>query len=131
MIGLDTSAIIDIFKGEQKIKEFLEANKEPLAVTIMSYLELFFGLNPENPKHIIEGKYYSEFFKDLYNIDLTKDSCEESSKIFWALKKDGKEIEQFDCVISALLLKNGINKILTRNPKHFEKIKKLNVISYY
>lgn len=130
MIGLDTSAIIDIFKGNPRIKQFLENNKEPLAATIMSYLELFFGLNPENPKHTEEGKYYQEFFKSLYNIGLTKESCEEASKIFWKLRKEGKVIEQFDCVIAALLLTQGINKILTKNPKHFEKIKQLNMIVY-
>ena len=130
MIGLDTSAIIDIFRGNEKIKNFIEENKEPLAVTIMSYLELFFGLNPENPRHMTEGKYYNEFFNSLYNVDLTKNSCEEASKIFWRLKKEGKTIEQFDCVIAALFLANGISKILTKNPKHFEKIKHLDVISY-
>ena len=57
MIGLDTSAIIDIFKGNQNIKLFLNGNKEPLAATIMSYLELFFGINPENPNHVEEGRY--------------------------------------------------------------------------
>ena len=130
MIGLDTSAIIDIFKGDERIKKILENNKEPMAATIISYLELFFGLNPENPKHETEGEYYSEFFKSLYNIDLSKDTCEESSKIFWRLRKEGKTIEQFDCVIAASFLTTGINKILTGNPKHFEKIKQLNVISY-
>ena len=130
MIGLDTSAIIDIFRGEPKIKGFLESNREPLSATIMSYLELYFGLNPENPKHAKEAEYYGEFFKSLYNIDLTKESCEEASKIFYALQKEGKTIEQFDCVIAASFLKSGIKKILTRNPKHFERIKQLSVISY-
>ena len=130
MIGLDTSAIIDIFKGNQNVKAFLETNKEPLAANIMSYLELFFGLNLEDSKHIAEGKYYSEFFKSIYNIDLTKDSCEEASKIFWNLRKEGKTIEQFDCIIAALYITNGIKKILTRNPRHFEKIRHLDVIGY-
>ncbi|MBI2649894.1 PIN domain-containing protein [Candidatus Woesearchaeota archaeon] len=130
MIGLDTSAVIDIFKGNERLKQFLENNKEPLAATLMSYLELFFGLNPENPKHATEGEYYTEFFKSLYNVDLSKDTCEEASKIFWRLKKEGKTIEQFDCAIAASFLTNGVNKILTGNPKHFEKIKQLNVISY-
>ena len=130
MIGLDTSAVIDIFKGNERIKQFLENNKEPLAATVMSYLEVFFGLDPGNPKHATEGKYYTEFFKSLYNIDLSKDTCEEASKIFWRLRKEGKTIEQFDCVIAASFSTNGITKILTGNPKHFEKIKQLNVISY-
>jgi len=130
MIGLDTSAIIDLFKGDKKIKEILDNNKEPLAVTIMSYLELFFGLNPENPKHITEGGYYDEFFKSVYKIDLDSESCKEASKIFWRLKKEGKVIEQFDCVIAAIFITNGVSKILTRNPKHFVNIKQLRVISY-
>lgn len=130
MIGLDTSTIIDIFRGNQEIKQVLESNKEPLAATIISYLELFFGLNLEEPKHATEGKYYDEFFKSLHNVNLTKNACEEASKIFWDLKRGGKTIEQFDCIIAALFLTNGINKILTRNPKHFERIKKLKVLSY-
>lgn len=130
MIGLDTSAIIDIFKGNEKIKKILENNKEPMAASIISYLELFFGLNPENPKHVTEGKYYAEFFKGLYNVDLSKDSCEEASKIFWKLRKEGKIIEQFDCAIAASFLSKGIDKIITGNPKHFVSIRQLNVISY-
>ncbi|MDP3916914.1 MAG: PIN domain-containing protein [Nanoarchaeota archaeon] len=130
MIGLDTSAIIDIFRGDEKIKGFFESNKEPLAVTIMSYLELFFGLDFENTKHTKEAQYYRSFFDGLYQMDITGESCEKASHIFWKLKKEGKMIEKFDCIIAAIFMVNGINKILTRNPKHFERIKGLNVMSY-
>lgn len=130
MIGLDTSAIIDLFRGEEKVGKFLESNQEPLAVTIMSYLELSFGLDPSNPKHREEGKYYDEFFKGLFDIGLTKDSCEEASKIFWNLKKEGKSIEQFDCVIAAMFLSQGVTQILTKNSRHFDNIKELKVLSY-
>ena len=130
MIGLDTSAIIDIFKGEERIKEFLESNKDPLAATIMSYLELFFGLDFENVRHTKEAQYYRDFFRSVYHMDLTKESCEKASDILWRLKKDGKIIEKFDCIIAAIFMVNGVDKILTRNPKHFERIKGLNVISY-
>ena len=130
MIGLGTSAIIDLFKGNRNIQQFLENNKEPLAASIMSYLELFFGLNPENTGHVMEGRYYQEFFKNIHTTDLTNGCCEEASKIYWELRKKGKTIEQFDCVIAASFITNGICKILTQNPKHFEKIERLNVISY-
>ena len=130
MIGLDTSALIDIFKGDERIKKILEVNKEPLVVTSISYLELFFGLDPSNPKHAVEAKYYKEFFKSLYNLELTKEGSEEASKIFWNLRKEGKTIEQFDCLIAALFIINGIKKILTRNKKHFDNIKELSVVSY-
>ena len=130
MIGLDTSTIIDIFKGEERIKEFLEVNKEPLAATIMSYLELFFGLDFENVKHTKEAQYYRDFFNKVYRMDLTKASCEKASEILWRLKKEGNIIEKFDCIIAAVFMANGVDKILTRNSKHFERIKGLKVISY-
>ena len=130
MIGLDTSAIIDIFRGDEKIKKFLENNKEPLVVSIINYLELFFGLDIKYPKYLDEIKFYKGFFDDLYNFDLTKESCEMTSEIFQELKMKGKLIEQFDCIIAAIFITNGVNKILTRNVKHFENIKELNVISY-
>lgn len=130
MIGLDTSAIIDLFKGDEKLKKYFEKNKEPITVTMMSYLELYFGLDPKNSEHETEEKYYDDFFKTAQNLNLTKNSCKEASKIFWELKKRGGEIEQFDCVIAALFITNGINKILTRNVKHFENIRQLKAISY-
>lgn len=130
MIGLDTIAIIDIFKGNESIKKLLINTKEPLASTQMCYLELIFGINPQNPKHKVEENYYNEFFNSLLNLSLTKESCKKSSEIFWRLKKQGKMIEQFDCVIAGILISNGINKIITPNTKHFENISELRVLDY-
>ncbi len=130
MIGLDTSAIIDLFKGESKAQAFFEKNKELYVTTIISYLELFFGIDPENKKHSIEAEYYRNFFEDNQIIGLSEDSCEEASKILWRLKKEGNSIEDFDCVIAGILIANGINKIVTKNKKHFDRIKELKVISY-
>ena len=71
MIGLDTSAIIDLFKGEEKIREVLEAHKEPVAATILSYLELFLDwilkMKSTRKKRSIIG-----IFKQVYSLDLTK-----------------------------------------------------------
>jgi predicted nucleic acid-binding protein len=62
MIGLDTTAIIDIFKGDKRLRKFLENNTEPLSSTIMNYMELFFGLNPKDSKPAKESEYYRTFF---------------------------------------------------------------------
>ena len=130
MIGLDTTAIIDLFKGDEGIKKFLEKNKDPLASTMFNYLELQFGLDHENKKHIEESKYYEELFESIYNINLTKEACKRASQINWKLKKSGKEIEQFDCIIAALFLERGIKKIVTRNKDHFNRIEDIEVMSY-
>ena len=130
MIGLDTSTIIDLFKGNEKVKLVLEKNKEPLVISISSYLELFFGIDAMNSKHNIEASYYRELFSRVYVLNLTQNACEEASNIFWKLKREGREIDQFDCVIASIFLTNGINKIITGNVKHFERIKDLEVIRY-
>ena len=47
-----------------------------------------------------------------------------------SLDKQGLTINQNDCLIASIILKNGFNKILTRNKKHFERIKNLKVVGY-
>ena len=130
MIGLDTSALIDIFKGDLAIRKVLSKNKEPLATTGLNYLELMFGIDFDDKDHKLEEDYYNEFFETLLNFNISKKASKMASKILWSLKKEGRIIEQFDCAISAILLVNGVNKIITRNVKHFEKIEGLKVISY-
>ncbi|MBI4452262.1 type II toxin-antitoxin system VapC family toxin [Candidatus Woesearchaeota archaeon] len=130
MIGIDTSAIIDIFKGKEKVKAILLDVKEPLALTTISYLELMFGIDPGNQKHKLEEQYYDEFFKSFLTLNLDNNSCKKASEIFWKLKRQGKTIEQFDCVIAGIFQANGINKLISKNSKHFENIPNLNVIAY-
>ena len=130
MIGLDTSAIIDLFRGDKAVKEVLLNINESLAVTQLSYLELMFGLDPKNEKHKLEESFYDEFFKSLLNFNLTNQSCKKASEVFWSLKKEGKTIEQFDCVIAGIFLANGINTIISGNAKHFSSINRLKIIEY-
>lgn len=125
---MDTTAIIDLFKGTKDMKKFLENNTEPLCVNILSYAELMFGIN--NEKHKNEEQFYDDFFNDMYAFELTRESCKLASKINTTLKKEGKTIGSFDVLIASIFLSNGVTKILTKNKKHFEKIKNIKVITY-
>jgi predicted nucleic acid-binding protein len=130
MIGLDTTAIIDLFRGNSGIKTFLEQNTEPLSATTMSYLELFFGLDTEKQAHREEAEYYRKFFATLYSLNLSPSSCEKAAEIHFALMKKGQPIQQFDCTIAAIFIENGITKIVTRNTKDFRKIPGIETVSY-
>ena len=44
--------------------------------------------------------------------------------------EDGNKIGDFDCAIAGIYLANSVNKIITGNVKHFERIKGLRVIGY-
>lgn len=130
MIGLDTTAIIDMFKGDTLLKDVLAVQKEPFAATQLSYLELLFGIDPNVKAHQEEKKYYDEFFKSLFVFQLDSNTCVKASEIYWKLKKRGKVIGKFDCIIAAIFLANGVNKIITRNVKHFQNIPEMKVIFY-
>ena len=119
-----------LFKGVAEIKKVMESANEPFCVTRMTYLELIFGIDPENKKHLEEEKYYDDFFTTLPTFELTDLACKKASRLFWTLKKQGQLIEQADCLISAIFLNNGIKKIITRNKKHFDRISELTAIPY-
>jgi|SRR3989344_1150449 len=130
MIGLDTTAIIDLFKEDKKLKEVIESLEETFTSTIINYQELFFGLNPDNEQHKKEGEYYDQFFDNVTLFEHNINSAKKSSEIFWKLSKDGATTGRFDSMIAGILIANGVNKIITRNVKHFENIKELEVIGY-
>ncbi len=130
MIGLDTTAIIDLYKGNDAIRKLIETLKEPFAVNYIIYLELMYGLDLTKDKHKNEEEYYDELANSLFNFGLDKKACKKSAEISWKLGKEGKIIGKFDCTVAAVYITNNIKKIITKNKKHFENIKELKVISY-
>ncbi len=130
MIGLDTTAIIDFFKENQDLKLVLDGIEDKLATTIINYQEIMFGLNPKDDKHKLEKEWYEAFFNNLVILELDTNSAKKASEILWALKEKGNAVGSFDSMIAGILLANGANKIITKNVKHFEQIKGLEVIWY-
>lgn len=130
MIGLDTSAIIDLAKGDNNVKRILEENKEGTASTMFSYLEICLGRDAKKPFNERREAYYDEFFENILTFNLSKEACKKTAEVYLELKKDGKLIEKFDCIIAGIFLTNGIKKILTKNEEHFKRIKGVEVISY-
>ena len=130
MIGLDTGAIIDLFRGDKKIVGLLENSGETFASTVLNYQELLFGLDPGNGIHKIEGDYYEKLFQNLTMFNLEPGSAKKSSEIFWEMRKRGMDAGKFDAIIAGIFLSNGVKQIVTRNKRHFSGIKELRVVSY-
>ncbi len=130
MIGLDSTAIIDLFKGDKSIGNLVSSLDDQIAVTQVNYLEVMLGLDFDNPKHKIEEIYYDKLFNDFINLDLDILASKKAAELANNLKKKGKSIDPFDCAIAGILIQNGVKKIITRNAKHFSRIKELKVISY-
>ncbi len=62
-------------------------------------------------------------------VDINTDVAVEGGKIYSRLAKEGETIELNDCLISATAISQGINKIVTRNINHFERIKEIEVFT--
>ena len=130
MIGLDTCAVIDLFKGVGDVKKAIVTAKGPFVSTDVNYAEVMFGLNPKNPKSKAEEQYYDEFFSSISMLKLTEASSKKAAAIYWELREEGKVLEPFDCLIAGILLANGVTTILTENKRHFERVNGLKVIGY-
>ncbi len=130
MIGLDTTAIIDIFNGEKNVIKKIGELREPLVSTIINYQEIFFGIDFLDHTLAEEKTYYDSFFDNVEVFGLTMNAAKEASNILWSLRKKGHDIGEFDSMIAGILLSSGVNKIMTKNVKHFESIDRLKVISY-
>ena len=130
MIGMDSSAIIDLFKENENLKKVLAGLGDKIALNQISYLELMFGIDEKNQKNKIEEEFYDSLFNSFLNLKLSNVSCKKASKIMRELSDKGEIIEAFDCVIAGIYLTNGVKRIITRNVKHFSRIKDFEVISY-
>jgi len=130
MIGLDTTALIDISKSNKEILDLINNLDEDICSTIINHQEVMFGLDLDDSTYAEEEGFFDDFFNGIFVFHLEIPSSKEASKIKWQLRKNGMVIDEMDCSIAGILLINGVNKIITRNVKHFENISGLEVIPY-
>jgi len=130
MIGFDTCAIIDLFKGDRGLIDLVKSLDEEFCLSQLSYLELVFGTNPKNNKHLIEEGFYDALFEKLRVFSITNFELKKASRLFWELKAKGQAIGKIDVIIAANFMINGVNKIITKNKKHFSQIKGIKVLDY-
>jgi len=130
MIGLDTTALIDLFRGDKKIEDLLFRIDEEIILNHIIYLELMFGLDLKDAKHKDEEKFYNDIFSSYKVLNLSFKASKKSSEILKELKSSGKTAGFLDCSIAGIYISNNITKIITKNRKHFENIKGLKIISY-
>jgi len=56
--------------------------------------------------------------------------AEKAAETYDILESKGALIDDNDILIIGIMLSNGINQIITKNIKHFEKIEEIKVIKY-
>ena len=130
MICLDSDCIIDYLKGRKEAIEVVSNYKDEVVTTEITVFEVFYGIHTKKDFNEKEEIIAKEFFDSIPVFPFDKGCGERSAKIFASLIKRGKLIEQNDIFIASVILNNGLSEIITRNKKHFSKIKGLKVIGY-
>ncbi|MBU0757428.1 MAG: type II toxin-antitoxin system VapC family toxin [Nanoarchaeota archaeon] len=131
MIGLDTDFIVDLLKNNKTaIKKYEEIEHDKLVSTTINVHEAFSGVYL---KHIIgkrDEQKTRDFFNNLHIFQFDSHAAVVSAKFGAELVKVGSTLANEDCMIACTLITNGCNKLVTRNKKHFSRIKELKVITY-
>jgi len=126
----DTSFIIDLIRNKQfAIDKVIELKKKniPLYITAITVFELMQG--NKDIANADKMKKLEELFDTLgiYSFDIQ--SAKISGKILRELIDEGMIIESEDAMIAGIAIKNS-QSLLTRNVKHFQRIKGLTVETY-
>lgn len=127
----DTSFLIDFMEGKvdavTKSSELLKLG-EPLFMTAISSFELHTGLaRSDRPKQ--EKEKIQRALAYITALPLTVAAAEEAGIIHGQLIKEGNRIDQNDCLIAGIALVRQ-EAVLTKNVKHFSKIKNLKIDTY-
>jgi predicted nucleic acid-binding protein len=120
MIVLDTSVLIDFFKGENKSFDIIE--NSDVVTTVITYHEILSGIKHKKAKK--EEIFYRRFFSDIKVLDFDIKASEESSEIMARLLNIGKIVNTLDVLIAGIAVTNGADKIVSRD-KDFLEISKV------
>ncbi len=127
---LDTSFLIDLFKNKpealRKAQE-LDKTSQPIRTTSITVFELWQGL--EDLQNPIKRNRMEQFLNSQGLLQFDIESAKKAGIIYAQLERRGEIIEEGDCMIAGIALHHN-EPLLTRNTKHFQRIKGLKVVTY-
>ncbi len=128
MIILDTTFLIDYFRGKEITREIIKG--EETATTVVSYHEIMTGIKIRKAKK--EERFFKKFFSGIHLLSYDRKAAEESSSIAAKLRAIGSNVNDMDLLIAGIAIANGAEKIVTRDRDflEIEKVTDLEVIIY-
>ena len=130
MICIDSDCIIDFLKGEKKAVGIITSYKEEIATTEINVFEVYFGIYLRESVSQKEEDTADLFLSSIEMLSSNNGWGKQSAKLIADLAKQGRIIDKNDCFISSIMKANNCNKIITRNVKHFCRIKGIEIIPY-
>ena len=131
MVCLETTLLVDALRGKEDARRLLEKlddGSEAVTIASLSIVEFISGALL-NPKIKDEKDKVIEFLSSFIVLNLDKEGAILAGDVEAELTKRGELIEIEDIMIAAIAIHNK-EKLITRNKKHFERIKGLEIESY-
>jgi tRNA(fMet)-specific endonuclease VapC len=128
---VDTSIFVDCLRKNvvPSSKYFLESfgDEHTGFTSSITVAELSVGAHPSQRSDALEMTLDLLSIVEVISVD--EDVAIKGGEIYSHLAKNGEAIELNDCLIAATSLYVGINEIVTRNIKHFERIKAVEALT--
>lgn len=125
---IDSTLLIDILRKNKVPDKYLDKTNTSITTQINKFEVLkgvFLSNNySENMENAIE------LFNNLQILELNDRGILKASEISANAMRQGKPIGDSDCLIAGIALSHGINTIITKNVKHFERIPGLKIETY-
>lgn len=121
---LDSDILIAILRGDRSVLPFIKKLDEEGKdfTTSVNAFEILFGAKKSNKEKNIEES--RKLLAKLEILRFDEKAAEKASDIFSELSKKGEQIELQDLFSASIAIANGC-RLVTRNIKHFSRIKEL------
>ena len=127
---LDSTILIDFLRREERALNFIAKCSESLFTTELNIFELITGIYFDGVDVKKRMDSVSSLGDRLIVLPLDRKATLKAAEISGKLLSIGKKIESVDCLIAGIALTNNINRIVTANISHFERIKEIKIVTY-
>ncbi len=125
MACLDSDFVIAAIRKNQSVASAyaeLASEQSPLKTTIITSCELYHGAYKTGSSRNV--KAVREILSTLEILPLSTEAAQIFGRLNAGLQTQGKTVDGFDLLIASICIANN-ETLVTRNGKHFEKIKEL------
>ncbi|NVM45359.1 MAG: PIN domain-containing protein [Candidatus Lokiarchaeota archaeon] len=126
MIIVDTTVVIDIWRGRSKVKSVLKPySDQSIFISAITIAEIYDGLGYTKEKK--SEKIYTQIknqmekiLSEFHIIPLNFQILQESGKLKGYLRAKGITLDLADCIIGTTAKLMNSEKLITRNIRHFQ-----------
>jgi len=129
MVVLDTDFMIGLLRENKSASEFmekLERDGHSICTTTINAFELFEGALLSSKSKDKDTSEVEGFLKSIGSLNFNEPASWKAAEISSDLMKKGEPLDFQDIAIASIAMVNG-EPIVTRNVKHFSRIKGLKI----